>query len=205
MKTQKNKLSQRQRDILIGLLLGDGHLETQNNGRTYRLKIEHSMEQSDYVMWLYEEFRDFINQKPYTKIRKNGQKSFGFSTLSIASFRFYGKSFYPKGKKIVPEIMLKNLKPISVAVWFMDDGSRKSLKHKTYIIHTLGFDKKEISLLKKYLKINFNIETELHSQKDKYYRLYILSQSAKKFTEIVYPFVKNIKSMNHKIVLDWIT
>nr|NIQ06013.1 hypothetical protein [Candidatus Korarchaeota archaeon] len=35
-------LSKRQREILVGLLLGDGHLETQNNGRTFRLKVEHS-------------------------------------------------------------------------------------------------------------------------------------------------------------------
>ena len=198
-------MSQKQRDILIGLLLGDGHLETQNNGRTYRLKIEHSMEQADYVLWIYEEFKDFVNKKPYTKVRKNGQRSFGFNTLSMASLRFYGKSFYPKGKKIIPEMMLKKLKPISLAVWFMDDGSRKSLKHKTYIIHTLGFRKTEVSLLKKYLKIKFNIDTELHLQKGKFYRLYVNSISAKQFTNLIYPFVSKIKSMKHKIVLDWIT
>lgn len=205
MKTQTPKLSQRQRDILIGLLLGDGHLETQNGGRTYRLKIEHSIEQSDYVYWLYSEFKDFIHQKPYLKIRKNGQKSLGFSTLSRGSFRFYGKSFYPQGKKIIPEMILRKIKPISLAIWFMDDGSKKSLKHKTYILHTLGFKKKEVELLKTTLKNNFNIDTNLHSQKGKYFRLYIMSNSAKRFTEIIYPFVKEITSMKNKIVSDWIT
>ena len=37
---QHLKLTRTQREVLVGLLLGDGHLETQNGGRTYRLKIE---------------------------------------------------------------------------------------------------------------------------------------------------------------------
>ena len=35
------KLTDIQKSILIGTLLGDGHLETQDEGKTYRLKIEH--------------------------------------------------------------------------------------------------------------------------------------------------------------------
>lgn len=202
---KKLKLSKKQQSILIGLLLGDGHLETQNNGLTYRLKIEHSIEQSDYVNWLYEEFKDWVNQKPYIKVRKNGQKSIGFSTYSSGSFRFYGQLFYKKKKKVVSKMLYKQLKPISLAVWFMNDGSRKSLKHKTYILHTLGFTKKDVVMLKTTLKNNFDIDANLHSQKNKYFRLYIMSESAKKFTEIIYPFVKGIASMKHKIVFDWIT
>ncbi len=34
------KLLEKQSEILVGLLLGDGHLETQKKGRTYRLKME---------------------------------------------------------------------------------------------------------------------------------------------------------------------
>jgi hypothetical protein len=44
------KLTKKQRGIIVGLLLGDGHLETQNNGKTYRLKVEHSLEQKDYTI-----------------------------------------------------------------------------------------------------------------------------------------------------------
>ena len=32
------KLSERQRELIVGLLLGDGHLETQNGGGTDRVK-----------------------------------------------------------------------------------------------------------------------------------------------------------------------
>ena len=52
------KLSNFQKEVLAGTLLGDGCLETQNKGRTYRLKVEHSLTQKDYVNWKYEIFKD---------------------------------------------------------------------------------------------------------------------------------------------------
>jgi hypothetical protein len=195
------KPTKRQRDILVGLLLGDGHLETQNNGKTYRLKVEHSLEQNDYVEWLFDEFREWIlAEKPYVKKRKNGQQSIGFTTYSHAAFRFYAYQFYPKGKKTIPKIIKKFLSPISIAVWFMDDGSRKSNKHKSYIIHTLGFSKQDLKILQIAIQDKFAIATSLHSQKKKYWRMYILSESSGKFVEIIRKYVYPIKSMRKKLV-----
>ena len=37
------------KEMLVGKILGDGCLETQNNGATWRLKIEHSFKQKEYV------------------------------------------------------------------------------------------------------------------------------------------------------------
>jgi hypothetical protein len=44
-------LSERQEQILIGMLLGDAHLERQRGAVVARLKIEHSLAQSAYVAW----------------------------------------------------------------------------------------------------------------------------------------------------------
>src|SRR3989344_4671341 len=67
------KLTEKQRDIVVGLLLGDGHLETQNSGRTYRLKVEHGALQRDYVEWLFGELHEWIPRaEPYMKLRRNG-------------------------------------------------------------------------------------------------------------------------------------
>ena len=48
----QRKLTKRQKDILIGMLLGDGCLE--KNGRNVRLRIEHGLSQKDYLDWKYE-------------------------------------------------------------------------------------------------------------------------------------------------------
>ena len=58
-------MNQSQRSILVGLLLGDGHLETVTRDRTYRLKVEHSLKQKEYVDWLHKQWNDFIKNEPY--------------------------------------------------------------------------------------------------------------------------------------------
>src|SRR3989344_5057867 len=129
-KYKKNlKLSDHQKEILVGLLLGDGHLETQNDGRTYRLKIEHSYLQKEYVDWLYDIFKEWVLTPPQEKIQSFGgvqYRKFWFSTVSHGAFRFYGQQFYREKKKVLPRLIHKWLSPLAMAIWFMDDGSIKS-------------------------------------------------------------------------------
>ena len=195
---QQLVLTSRQRAILVGLLLGDGHLETQNNGRTYRLKVEHAIGQKDYVEWLHGEFKEWINTIPYTK-EKNGRLYTGFTTYSHGALRFYAQQFYVGKKKHMPKLIKKLLSEIALAVWFMDDGSLKSQRHCTYIIHTLGFQKSELEVVQTALQALFGLETRLHRQKEKYWRLYITAQSARRFEEIVRPILKGFPSMQKKL------
>ena len=97
------KLTDEQREILVGTLLGDGHLETQNKGRTFRLKVEHSISQKDYTDWLYEKFKNLVLTKPQVKEQKiNGKlyQKYWFSTVSNGAVRFYAQQFYQNGKKV---------------------------------------------------------------------------------------------------------
>ncbi|MBI2021094.1 hypothetical protein HYS99_01105 [Candidatus Giovannonibacteria bacterium] len=191
-------LTDRQREILVGKLLGDGHLETLNHSRTYRLKIEHSIKQKDYVEWLLKEFRNWVHGNMYTKL-KYERKYVGFTTYTHGALRFYAQQFYKDGKKIVPKMIYKLLSPIGLAAWFMDDGSWKSDRHSTYIIHTLGFKKDSLILLQDVLRKKFGIETALHMQRQKYWRLYIISEYAEKFRNVIEPYVLEIPSMKYKL------
>ena len=192
-------LSKTQREILVGLLLGDGCLETQNGGRTYRLKVEHSEAQSDYVMWLYEIFKDWTPSGVYQRIRRDKYLHVGFQTYSHGSFRFYGKQFYPNGQKIIPKIIKKFLSPLAMAVWFMDDGSLKSRLHKTFIFHTYCFTKDDLKILQNALLEKFSIKSTLQAQKGRYWRLYIKEESAAIIREIIAPVVDKFSSMKHKL------
>jgi len=191
-------LTKKQRELIIGLLLGDGHLETQN-GRTYRLKIEHSIKQKDYVDWLYENFSAWVNQPPKARIKDSfGKKltSYGFTTYSSGSLRFYARQFYSGKTKIIPKMIQKLLSPLVLAIWFMDDGSWKSDRHRTYIIHALGYGKNELELIKKAFEKKFGIIAGIHKQYDKW-RIYIYSDSAEKFKKLIEPRV--IPSMRYKL------
>lgn len=192
-------LNKLQREILIGLILGDGHLETQNKGKTYRLKVEQSVNKAKYVNWLYKNFDNFVLNKPKIKQKiRNGvaTKNILFATLSHGSFRFYAQQFYVNGKKVVPKIIGKLLTPLSMAVWFMDDGSIKSKFHKAKIINTQCFTKKEVLLLMKILKDKFKINTKLREQKDGY-QIYIFSESVDSFKKLIGKYM--IDSMRYKL------
>ena len=194
------KLSETQRSILIGALLGDAHLETQDKRKTYRLKIEHSIKQTDYTDWLHNQFKEWIRSGIYKK-RKGDNEYVGFTTYSHGAFRFYAKLFYDSfGKKRIPKIFNKLIDPLSLAIWFMDDGSLKSLKHRTYIIHSLGFKKEDLEVVQKTILKKFNIESSLHRQKGKYWRIYILSKSAGRFENLIMKYISPFPSMKHKMV-----
>ena len=193
------RLTDIQRSILVGTLLGDGHLETQDGGKTYRLKIEHQLAQKDYLEWIYEQFREWVTGGIRKRIKKNGYEYVLFDTYSHASFRFYAQQFYLNGTKVIPRLISKLLDPIVLAIWFMDDGSWKSDHHKTFIIHTLGYGKRDLESVQKVLKEKFGIETSLHSQKGKYWRLYIKSESANTFKELIEPYTSQIPSMKNKM------
>ncbi len=50
----KTKLTTLQCEILVGILLGDASLQTESNGRTYRLRVLQSEEHKDYIFHLYD-------------------------------------------------------------------------------------------------------------------------------------------------------
>ena len=184
------KLDEKIRSIIVGTLLGDGHLETQNGGRTWRLKIEHSVKQKTYVDWLYEHLENWVLQPPKEKTKVVKGKTYTniwFSTVSDGKFRFYGQQFYDKdGKKHVPSRINKMLTPIALAVWFMDDGSAKSRQHKALILNTQCFSKSEQKLLIKTLSEKFEIEANLRPQREGYQ---LIIPRPEKFIELVKPYL----------------
>ena len=93
---EKIKLSTRQREIIIGKILGDGCLVSQSQKRTYRLQIEHSLKQKKYVIWLYQELKTLIRTPPKMKrqyVRGKVYYKYWFNTLSIEELQFYGQQF----------------------------------------------------------------------------------------------------------------
>lgn len=190
------RLSRRQREVLIGLLLGDGHLETQNNGRTYRLKVEQSVKKRAYVRWLYKLFQEFTLQEP-REVKNATKHNLCFSTVSHGAFRFYAHLFYGKdSKKSISKQICKFLTDEGLAVWFMDDGSIKSKGCLGRILNTQGFQKEESILLIGALKEKFGIESRLRFQKDGY-QIYILAESYKMLIERIGKYV--IPSMRYKL------
>lgn len=64
MMMNKLQLTTEQDEILFGILLGDAHMETQNRGLTFRLKLSQSNAHKTYLFHLFEVFKDFTTSPP---------------------------------------------------------------------------------------------------------------------------------------------
>ena len=195
----KLKLTREQRDILVGLMLGDGHLETQNQGKTYRLKIEYAVTRTDYCNHIYESFQEWVltPPKPRSKnSRSHLSQNIAFSTLSHGAFRFYAQQFYQDGRKVVPSMIGKLLTPRGLAYWFMDDGSMKSKQSMGLIFNTQGFSRREVNKLSELLEVNFQLAASERKQKDGY-QIYISGRSYERFMATVGKLIH--PSMRYKL------
>ncbi len=193
------KLTEEQREVLIGLMLGDGHLETQNGGRTYRLKIEQSEKHVAYVWHLYRLFSEWVRTPPQSKVvRSHGHVStnWWFQTLSHGAFRFYAHQFCKDGRKRVPRLIHRWLNPRALAYWFMDDGSVKSSQSKGVIFNTQAFTQGEVKLLCRVLEGNFALDAKPRKQKEGY-QIYISGGSCETFKALVEPYL--IPEMLYKL------
>lgn len=196
---QKLSLTQEQRDILVGLLLGDAHLETQNGGRTYRLKIEYSLKNKAYGEHIYEIFKEWILSSPRIKQKKSNDslsENIAFSTVSHASLRFYAQQFYKDSRKVVPRIINRLLTSKGLAYWFMDDGSIKSNQSKGVIFNTQGFIRQDVSRLVEVLSDKFGLNVKERKQKDGY-QIYISGHSFEDFRSLVCEYIH--PSMDYKL------
>lgn len=102
----KFNFTEEQKEVLIGLLLGDGHLE-QISEVTYRLKIEQPAEKSEYINHLYDIFKDYCSREPILKIKPNGNKSLFFQTKTSISLNFYARQFYKDKIKVIPSLLTR--------------------------------------------------------------------------------------------------
>ena len=192
------KLTQTQRETLVGLLLGDAHLETQNDGRTYRVKCEYSIEHADYSHHLYNIFREWIFTPPQLK-HDATHNNIWFQTVSHSAFRYFAHQFYEKKQKCVPKLIHRFLTARSLAYWFMDDGSIKSRESKGVLLNTQCFIQNDVQRLVKCLEKRFELEASPRKQKDGV-QIYISGKSYERFREIVDPYV--IPAMRYKIPVD---
>jgi len=193
------KLTREQREILIGLLLGDAHLETQNGGRTYRLKIEQSEAHQAYVEHLYEVFKQWVLTPPQPKEKRcQGyvSRNWWFQTVSHRTLRFYAHQFYRKGRKCVPHLIHLWLTPHALSYWFMDDGSIKSKQSKGVIFNTQGYTLGEVELKISVLEERFGLHAKSRRQKEGY-QIYISGKSYERFRELIEPYL--IDNMRYKL------
>ena len=177
-----------QRELVIGSLLGDGYLMPTTAGWCFR--VGHGRQQKAYVDWKFRVLSDLVRSAP-----RSCGKSYYFRTVTHPEFSGLRQAFYADApRKGVPvPLILQELTPLGLAVWFMDDGAidRRQLR-----INTQCFSLEENQVLIEFLQAKFGILARLNRDKDRY-RLRLGEGSVQRFVNLVSPHL--IPSMLYKL------
>ena len=204
-KNSLTSLSVEQWEASIGLLLGDASLQSQNNGKTYRMKFEWGDKTKPYLDHVYNLFDEWVLSSPHKKSRLSPKGNlvvnWGFQTISHEAFNPLANLFLITNKKGIPDSLIMNhLTSRGLAYWFMDDGGKldynKNSKNKSIVLNTQSFTEDEVKMLSNELKAKFNLECELRSNKGKKV-IVISNNSYPLFYELVSPFI--LPEMRYKL------
>jgi hypothetical protein len=185
-------LSEEEKSIIIGSLLGDGHLE--RNGAHFRLQITHSIKQKIYLLWKMRKLKRLISGKIYIY-----RSSCRFRTKTLPIFDKFKRMFYVNGVKKVPSEIHSILEDkLALAVWFMDDGNIRKMGDKVYgyYLNTQSFSYKDnVNLVKAFYKV-YGWKVLLLKNKNNL-RLYIPGYYVEDFREKIKTHI--IPSLRYKL------
>ena len=121
MLAQSILLSAMQVQVILGALLGDGSLSKplRTDDASARFRMGHGAKQAAYLDWKV----SLLANIPHAKTANaKGAVFADFSPLAeLAELR--EAVYFGDGKKHITWDYLKNLTPLALAVWYMDDGS----------------------------------------------------------------------------------
>lgn len=108
-------------EILIGLFLGDVCAQKRSLKSNTNLYFEQGSVHKDYLFHLFRLFESFSGSPPKFSERKADIRTgkvytrVQFATLCLPCFNILYESFYPEGKKVVPNNIEELLTPLGLA------------------------------------------------------------------------------------------
>lgn len=180
-------LTSDQKSILVGSLLGDGHMKPVSS-KTARFLERHSTAQEQYLRWKAEIFGPYVSSiYPVTKREKDGREYPGveMATVTCEVLRPYYDLFYGglEGARQFPSSLDKVFDPLALAVWFMDDGSC----HRFHPTIAFGLDTLSLKRAARALR-RLGLEPEVSGHEGETQTILFPGQ-ADRFFEIVGPHI----------------
>ena len=128
---------------------------------------------------------------PPKSYKGNGKRiGYRFFTRSLPVFTDFYLRFYKK-QKTIPEDL--NLSVLTLAVWYMDDGSKS---HRSCYLNTQQFTSIDQELLINKLQKRHNLQPNRDKDKQ-YFRLRFSQQDSQKLTQIIGPHI--LPSLQYKL------
>ena len=190
MNNNNNILPNNLNDILIGLMLGDGHIYKTSPTSNSRFEMSFGKDRELFADWVGGLFRVYSN----TGVRRilvnkslfNPVFNYRFKTRSLPIFNYYHDLFYLKNNetwkyyKVVPSNIKDFINPVVLAYLIMSDGNfDKSINRVR--IYTNSYSKQDVERIASAIQSNLNIYVGvLHDRKDQW----ILTIGAQQLDEL---------------------
>lgn len=196
---KRTNFSRFQKSLLIGSILGDGHLEKRGHLKNALFRCEHAMKQVRWLKWKRENLKPFVMSNVW--IRDRGEKALfpdghgskklynidnvcAMSTITHPYLTKLHGVFYKDRKKVVPyELIQKEFDIISMVVLLGDDGcfTEDCIRWCT---DSFGRDEVEFlsNIFSKFYKSRITIREE---KKDKYRIVFTAIKKDKAFFDDV--------------------
>jgi hypothetical protein len=197
-------LTQRQKEIIYGSLMGDAKRTSPSSAG-----FGHGTYQMEYLAWKFKEFESVASRSSWKessiKTRKTGRilKGWRFYTHANSDIEKIIRQFYISGTKQVTREILDNLTPLSIAVWFQDDGKTdffhrmKINKNVQYnftpmpVFCTESFSLDSCNAIKTWFLEKYGIEVRLkqRTKGKEGHRVIVCNQYVRKFFDLIRPHV----------------
>ena len=193
------KLTKEQKNILVGTILGNAYVQ-KTGEKNSRLRLEHGYKQKNYLFWKVKKLNPFFQGKPKYLERKHPatKRIYRYwrhqsqSTPILGKFR---RLFYAGGIKTIPDDIGKYITPLSLAVWYMDDGYYFA-RDKTAYLYLGNATHQEAMNVSESLKNKLKLESKVLKKK-KGFALYFSRIETMRLKEIVKNFI--LKEFNYKL------
>ncbi len=196
-------LSYFQEQLIMGKLLGDGHL-TQNDTSAW-VEFSHKKGHKSYIEWLLKSLCELANPIMSYFIS-------GFGSDMVRAKTKYNKFIKQKfgqwiNKRSVPNWVSDELGPLALAVWYMDDGSlgHSSKQKDRANIAICSLDECGVKIIQKAL-LRYGLNLVIYKSFDKkvnkaYYRLRFNKNDANRFWSIIAMYIP--ECMQYKLPIEF--
>lgn len=195
-------LTPRQREYVLGAVLGDDSLILRKVSIHANLRTAQSLAHSEYLMWKYQIMKDHTLTPP--RVRKNNRYDrvhwgIGFTTRTTPDLTALYKLCYPNDRKSVSLGWLNQLTAFSLAVWYMDDGTYAPGRDFC-MLYTGAFPHRQQVMIQRYLYERWGITGCVIQHNRRQWCLRFTRLGTQQLLSVIEPCIKaEVPSMLYKL------
>lgn len=197
---RQTPINKKQQELIVGNVLGDGCIYREGKNGLYKLSFGQCEKQLEYFLWKYAMLDPFVNTYRKSIDKRGNSIMYQAATICHKDFKKFADMFYDQNrKKHIPDNLDMYLTPLSLCVWYLDDGSLNSGVNAR--IHTLCFTYEDHIKLQDYLVRCFDLRSKIWKRNYKnkiYYGLSLNKENTQKLSDIIRPYV--VDCMKYKIM-----